>query len=538
MLKKITAFLRARLKVLLLAGGLVVLVITGALVYRRGAPTSYAYTLAEFVQRQQTFSPYTKYEPSFAVDKTHEKIYHIYKAVDDDGVWQIFSATTDLNGNGWVEVQQTNTPENKQRPSIVYDSQADLIHYFYQTGSEMNAAEKIPRRLMTAVKSPTQEKWQDEKILIGDDGIDDTAMVLMDAAHRRLLLVYTKNQQITTARFNLETSQLDETVHTTIDLMSFIPNAAYDPAGDTIYVVFPRARTPRTFNNKDLWLATVKGDGSGYKEVRLTETGYDNTWPFITLDLPRQKFYLRFASFTEPTTYSEEGVANVKERLNTATASLDGTGFEVLLEKNGMSIYGVGPETGILYGTWTNPERYFVTYDPAKKKMKKQLIPSGDAQTYYDAAYRVFDPETKKLFGTQQVCRPVEAKGIECQIWTYHGRVLDGEKSSLTPQTTALMAEPQSKALSDLKLLNTEANQDKIKFNTNRKLSMPVWFTIESGGKEISWGPEQLEQIDQDRGVQLRFPQGLSLYTVTYKICALTDPEKGEECLEGTLSYP
>jgi hypothetical protein len=520
----------------------------GFVVYQKFFRSPYGYTLAEFVQKQQTFSPFTKYEPSFVVDQNRGKLYFVYKAMDEEGVWQIWTAEMDFDGNGWKEIQQTNTAENKQRPSVIYDPQGDLLYYFYRTGSDRGAAEKIPRYLVVASKKVDEEKWSNERTLTAADGVDDTVVPVLDSKNHQILLAYTKNSQITTARLNLDTGEFAETVHTASAEMSFIPHAAFDETSGIFYLVFPRARTAGSFDNKDLWLARVKSDGSHYQETRLTETNFDNTWPFITLDVARQKFYVSYSSFSEPTTYSAEGVGAHRERLNLGADNFDGSGFKLLRDKNGLRIMGINPESGVLYGLYEKPyqtmpqgegnERYFVVFDPAKNKFQTQLIPSGDRLTDYDAGFLHYVAETRKIFGAQQVCRPAEERGMECQIWTYHGRVLEGEKSKLAPQTEALVAPSQPRELPALKLLRAEALTNKIQFNTNRKLSMPVWFTIKSGDQEIKWEPSWLEPIDQDRGVQLRFPQNLSVYTVTYKICALTDPEKGEECLEGALTFP
>lgn len=538
------------MKTKIIIGGLlgILLVVGGFWFYRHRTKISYGYTLAEFVQKQQTFSPYTKYEPSLAFNQARNKIYYVFKVMDDDNVWQVWTAESDLDGSNWRETQQTTTPENKQRPSVVYDPRGDLLYYFYRTGSDVGAAERIPRRLLMATKEIDEEEWQNERELIGSDGIDDTVVTVLDSKNQQILLVYTKNNQITTARLNLDTRELAEAVHTTTTEMNFIPHAAFDEGSGTLYIVFPRARTSQTFDNKDLWLARVKSDGSGYQETRLTETGFDNTWPFISLDTAREKLFISYSSFSEATTYSAEGVGAHRERLNVATASLEGSSFKLLRDKNGFRIMGINSESGVLYGMYEKTykempqgegnERYFVSLDPSKNKFQTQLIPSGDRLTDYDASYYRYDAETRKIFGAQQVCHPAEDRGMECQIWTYHGRVLNGQKSGMAPQTEALMAPPPPRELPALELIRAEAQANKIQINTNRKLSMPVWLTIKSGGQEIKWEPSWLEQIDQDRGVQVRFPQNLSAYTVIYKVCALSDPEKGEECLEGVLTFP
>ena len=510
----------------------------GFYIYKKQVISSYAYTLAEFVQKQQTFSPYTKYEPSFVVDKVRGKIYYVFKAMDDNNIWQIWTATTDLDGNDWQQVQQTDSPENKQRPGIVYDPQDDLLYYFYRTGSEYGAAEKIPRRLITAVKKPEEEKWHDERELIGNDGIDDTIDISLDSSRHNLILVYTKDNQITTARMDLDKGTFQETVHTQTAEMNFIPNMAYDESGDTVYIVFSRARTPGTFDNKDLWLARVNGDGSNYREMRLTKTNCDNAWPFIILDLPRHQFYVVYRLF-------EEGTAKAKEKIRLGRANLDGSNWESRFNAQGIQIYGIDPETGVLYGTYgENNKHYFIVYDPEKDKLQKQLIPmivqkgsKGDEPAYGDAAYRTWDAESGRLFGAQQVCGKAGERGIECQIWTYTGRVLKGEKSTLTPQAKAEMAFPQHCQLPEFKLIKAETFSNKIKINTNRKLSTPVEMRITSGGKEIKWDPSQLNPVDQDKGFELRFSVPLASYEVYYKVCALGDPSKPRECLEDTLLY-
>lgn len=534
-----------RTKNLIIIAVAVILGAAGFYFYKNQAAPSYDYTLAEFVQKQQTFSPYTKYEPSFAIDKPHNKIYYVFKAMDDNDIWQIWSASSDLDGKNWLETQQTFSPENKQRPAIVYDAGSGLIYYFYRTGSELGAAEKTTRRLMAAVKNPADEKWKNERELVGNNGIDDTISVAVDSSRRLIILAYTKNQQVTTASLNLDSGRLKETTHTQTQEMNFIPNLAYDENAGLAYVVFPRARAAGTFDNKDLWLASVNYDGSGYQEKRLTDTNYDNTWPFAVLDLARQKIYVSYSFFGAKPTYSAEGIPRVREEIKLGKMNLDGSGWENV--SKGLKIFGVDGQTGILYGIFQEPKkdlannekakRYFAVYDPAKDKLKKQFIPSGDEQTYYDMIFQNFDDETKRIFGSQQVCRYEGERGIECQVWTYTGRVLaNGEKMSVSPQTSADMAPARYRRLPEFKIISAEAVGNKIKINTNRKLSMPVEFKVTSNGQEVKWEPRQLNQIDQDRGIELRFDKPMPPYEANYKVCALSDPQK-PECEEGAVSY-
>ena len=99
------------------------------------------------------------------------------------------------------------------------------------------------------------------------------------------------------------------------------------------------------------------------------------------------------------------------------------------------------------------------------------------------------------------------------------------------------MAPAQERKLPEFKLISTKGLGDKIKINTNRKLSMPVEIKVISNGKEVIWEPKHLSQIDQDKGIELRFPTLLSSYEATYKICALSDPEKPPVCLEDIISW-
>lgn len=532
-------------KILIVLIVIVVLGIGGFFIYKKVSQPSYSYALAEFVQKQQTFSPYTKYEPSFAVNKKQGEIYYVFKAMDDNDIWQIWTAVSDLDGNNWQETQQTNSQENKQRPVIIYDPQDNLTYYFYRTGNELGAAQRVARRLVMAVKSPDEEKWRSERELIGNDGVDDTVVAALDSARRNIILAYTKNQQITTGLLNLDKGTFKETVHTNTPAMNFIPNMVYDEPNDAVYLVFPRARTPHTFDNKDLWFATLKGDGSGYQEKRLTETDYDNTWPFITLDSAGKKIYVSYSFFKAKPTYSQEGIPQVREEGGLGRMNFDGSGWEKMGKT--LKIFGTDDETGVLYGIYQESKkdlsknekavRYFVAYDPQKNETEKQFIPSGDEQTYYDAAFRKFDNETRRLFASQQVCRFEGNQGIVCQVWTYTGRVLrEGEKSFLPVQTEAEMAPAQFRQLPEFKIISVEAVGDKVKINTNRKLSMPVEFKVIQNGQEIRWEPRQLNQVDQDRGIELRFDNPLSSYEVSYKVCALSDPEN-PECKEGTASY-
>lgn len=525
---------------------LVAAAIGGFFIYKKFFRPSYSYVLAEFAQKQQTFSPYTKYEPSFAIDKTRGKIYYVFKAMDDNDIWQIWSASSDLDGNNWQEVKQTDSSGNKQRPAIIYNPKDDLIYYFYRTGNELGASAGITRRLIMAVKKPGEEKWRQEKELVGNNGIDDTTSIALDSSRRLIVFTYTKNNQIATAFLNLENDRFQEIVHTKTAEMNFIPNLAYDEDNGTAYVVFPRARAVNNFDNKDLWFATFHYDGTGYQEKRLTQTENDNTWPFIVLDLPRQKIYVSYSFFGQAPTYSAQGIPQVKEEIKLARMNFDGSAWENL-GKGGLKIFGVDNQSGVLYGIYQKPkkdlgrnekaERYFAVYDPNKDELKKQFIPSGDEQTYYDAVFQKFDNETKRIFGSQQVCRYAGERGIECQIWTYTARVLkEGEKSTLPIQKNAEMAAPQFRQLPEFKIISVEAVGNKIKINTNRKLSMPVEIKITSNNQEIKWEPRQLSQVDQDKGIELHFDSPLSSYEAHYKVCALSSPQK-PECEENDVSY-
>ncbi|MBI5401757.1 hypothetical protein HZB05_02960 [Candidatus Wolfebacteria bacterium] len=535
------------MKILVSVIVIIVLGISGFFAYQKFFQSSYSSVLVEFTQKQQTFSPYTKYEPSFAVDKSRSKIYYIFKAMDDNDIWQIWSASSDLNGNNWREVKQTNSPENKQRPAIIYDPKDDFIYYFYRIGNEMGASERTPNSLRMAVKKPSEQNWHDEEELIGNDGINDTINVTLDSARHLIVFAYTKNNQVTTASLNLDSGTFKETMHTETREMNFIPSLAYDESAGLSYIVFPRARTPKSFDNKDLWLAKVKSDGSGYEEKRLTQTNYDNTWPFVTLDLSRQRIYVSYAFFGAKPTYSPEGIPRVNEEIKLGMANLDGTGWENV-GKGGLRIFGVDNQTGVLYGIYQEPTknlgqsekavRYFAAYDPNKNEILKQLIPSGDEQTYYDAIFQKFDNETRQLFGAQQVCRFEGERGIECQIWTYTGVVLKkGERPTALSQTSVEMAPVQPRQLAAFKIIKIDAFSSGFKINTNRKLSVPLDVKITSGGQEVKWQPNQLKFLDQDKAFEIALPMPLAQYDVSYKICAISDPQK-PECKESNFSYP
>ena len=519
----------------------------GFFIYQKLSQSFYSSVLAELTQKQQTFSPYTKYEPSFVIDKSRNKVYYVFKAMDDNDIWQIWGASSDLDGNNWQEIKLTSSSENKQRPGIIYDSKDDLIYYFYRIGSEKGASERIPSSLRMAVKKPNEQNWHNERELVGNGGVDDTAGAVLDSVRRLIIFAYTKDNQITTAFLDLRDGKFKETVHTQTQEMNFIPNLTYDEDAGLAYIVFPRARTPRTFDNKDLWLAKVYNDGSGYEEKRLTQTEYDNIWPFATLDLSRQKIYISYAFFGSKPTYSAEGIPRVREERKLGVTNLDGSNWKNF-DRSGLGIFGIDSQSGVLYGMYQEPKkdlsknekavRYFVIYDPSKNEVKKQLIPSGDEQTYYDMSFQKFDNETRRLFGSQQVCRYQGERGIECQVWTYTGRVLaKGEKSTVPAQTKAEMAPAQFRQLPGFKIIATQTLSDKIKINTNRKLSVPLDVKITSDNQEVKWQPSQLEFLDQDKAFQITLPMPLAKYEVIYKICAISDPQQ-PECKEGTLSYP
>ncbi|MFH1566107.1 MAG: hypothetical protein ABIB98_02830 [bacterium] len=498
---------------------------------------SYKYDLAEFIQKQQTFSPYTKYEPSFEVDKTRKKLYFVYKVMDDTNVWQAWTGVSDLDGNNWEEFQQTASTESIERISLIYNPKNDLIYYFYRTTS---------KSLMMAIKSPNEKKWGSVRPLSGASRIDDLSSIALDDSRNRIIFAYTKNMQIATAVLDLANLEFKERIHTNSSLNSYIPNMRYDPDSDTAYIVFPRGNTPGMKEDKQLWLARVKGDGTDYRETKLTNTNYENTWPFLVLDVPHNKIYVKYGTISEPATYSELGLVNIKERINLGVSDLDGKNWRLLRDKEGMEIFGVNPQSGLVYGLYQTPykeirnaegnERFFVIYDPNTGSLKKQAIPSGNKNTYYDAAEFDFDPLTNLIFGAQQVCASAGERAIECQIWTYTGKILDGKKSKLSPQEEAQMALEQSKELPDLKIISAEAAPNKIKILTNRKLSFNQnMVQIRSNGQNIV-APNPI-QINQDLGFEWRFAKDLSSYEASYKVCALSDPSQ-PICIEGTVKFP
>ncbi len=498
---------------------------------------TYKYNLAEFIQKQQTFSPYTKYEPSFGADVKRKKLYFVYKVMDDNNVWQAWTGVSNLDGNNWKETQQTKSAEGIERISLIYSPKNDLLYYFYRTSSKI---------LMMATKSPNEETWENAGPILGAGRIDDLSSLALDDARNRIIFTYTKGMQIATATMDLASFEFKERIHTNSNLNSYIPNMRYDANSDTVYIVFPRGNTPGMKEDKQLWLARVKGDGTNYEETKLTNTNYENTWPFVTLDIPHNKIYVKYGTISEPTTYSELGLANIKERINLGVSDLDGKNWKRLRDKEGMEIFGVDPENGLVYGLYQTPykemrntegnERFFVVYNPNIGSLEKQAIPSGDKNTYYDALELYFDPQTNKLFGAQQVCASAGERAIECQIWTYTGSVLNGKKSRLTPQSEAQMAPAQDKKLPDIKLISAEAAPNKIKILTNRKLSFnPDMVQITSSGQNIT-APNPT-QINQDFGFEWRFTKDLSSYSASYKVCALSDPLQ-PMCVEGIVKFP
>jgi hypothetical protein len=502
-----------------------------------GQNTTYKYDLTEFSQKQQTFSPYTKYVPSVEVDKNRNKLYFVFKVMDDNNVWQAWTGVSDLDGNNWKETPQTKSAESIERVSLIYSPKKDLLYYFYRTSSKL---------LMMASKSPDEANWKNTRPVSGAGQIDDLSTMALDDTRNRIIFAYTKGMQIATATMDLASLEFKEKIHTHGNLFSYIPNMKYDANSDTAYIVFPRGSTPGMKQDKQLWLAKVKGDGSDYTETKLTYTTYENTWPFVALDIPRNKLYVNYGTISEPTTYSEQGLANIKERINLGVCDLDGKNWKVLRDKEGMGIFGVNPKNGLIYGLYHTPykefrtmegnERFFVIYDPNTGSLKKQAIPSGDKNTYYDAADFDFDPQTNRLFGAQQVCASAGQRAIECQIWTYTGSVLDGKKSKVTPQNEAQMAPAQDKILPDLKLVTAQAAPNKIKIMTNRKLSFnPDMVQIISNGQKVA-APNPT-QINQDYGFEWRFTKDINSYQATYKVCALSDLSK-PMCLEGIVKYP
>lgn len=497
---------------------------------------NYKYDLAEFIQKQQTFSPYTKYEPSLEVDIRRKKIYFVYKVMDDNNVWQAWTGVSDLDGKNWKETQQTNSTESIERLSLIYSPKNDQLYYFYRSSS---------KQLTMAIKSPNEKTWKNQPIL-GASQIDDLSSFALDDARNRIIFAYTKGMQIATATLDLATYEFKEKIHTSGNLYSYIPNMRYDVNSDTVYIVFPRGNTPGMKEDKQLWLAKVKGDGNDYKETKLTNTNYENTWPFIVLDIPRNKLYIKYGTISEPKTYSEQGLVNIKERINLGVSDLDGKNWKVLRDKDGIEIFGVNPGNGLIYGLYQTPykvmrnmegnERFFVIYDPNTNSLKKQAIPSGDKNTYYDAAGSDFDPQTNKFFGVQQVCASAGQRAIECQIWTYTGSVLEDKKSKLTPQNEAQMVPAQDKILPDLKLISADAAPNKIKIITNRKLSFNTdMVQIISNGQKIT-APNPT-QINQDFGFEWRFSNNINSYEASYKVCALSDPSK-PMCIEGKVKFP
>ena len=114
-----------------------------------GQSNTYKYDLAEFSQKQQTFSPYTKYVPAVEIDKSRNKLYFVFKVMDDNNVWQAWTGVSDLDGNNWKETQQTKSAEGIERISEIYSPKNDLLYYFYRTSSKL---------LMMATKSPNERR--------------------------------------------------------------------------------------------------------------------------------------------------------------------------------------------------------------------------------------------------------------------------------------------------------------------------------------------------------------------------------------------
>lgn len=527
-------------------------VLAGFFLYQK-TRNPYAYTIAEFTQKQQTFSPYTKYDPAFAVDAKAGKIHYIYKERDENDVWQIWTASANLDGSGWEAVQQTTGAPNKQRPNIIFNKESGTLYYLWRTGNDMNAAVKEPRQLYVASKRLGAERFENVRQLGKTESVDDTIRGVWDATRGRIVLAYTRDEQITTAIYTPATGAFDERVHTQTSKMNFIPDMAYDKAADIIYLVFPRAREERAWQLKDLWFASVLGNGIGYHEARLTDDNFDHTWPFLTLDATHGWLYVSYSSFTDPVFYSAQGAANVVERLNIGRVRLDGANWQLLRDRSGFAIFG-SDETGMLYGLLEEPEggltgelhsgphlikRYLVAYDPEQNKLKKQRVAGDNGERYidYDMLDLKFEPETNRLYGSQQVCAPAGDRGLECQVWTYYGKFLVGAASTLEPETIAMPAQAERRDLPELKFTRVQALQDKAQFNANRKLSMPPEFTLRANGQVVEWDKAQLEQIDNDKGFTLGFRELLQSYELDYKICAISDPSS-PECKQGTITYP
>jgi len=111
------------------------------------------------INQKQQHSPLTqKLRALTAVDTNRKKIYFAYKVMDDNNIWQVWTAVSDLDGKGWKEVQQTKIC--RKHGTRLADLQPKKI-------SSTISTEPKPSGLMMATKIPLKKNGKNIKPLAG-----------------------------------------------------------------------------------------------------------------------------------------------------------------------------------------------------------------------------------------------------------------------------------------------------------------------------------------------------------------------------------
>lgn len=213
-----------------------------------------------FVATKRTESPYQKYYiPQFKV--AGDKVYFAWVQKDENNVLQIWTATMNTDGTNFEQVQRTYTlpPTGHHVPHL--DVDANNIYYFWygtnasgdkclytaKTDLQGNGFEPTERRVVPAITAYDMQVQGTKIYYVWNEGVKTNAAYIY---------------QIFTGSMDIDGSNWEATQRTFSELEKYAP--CLEVAGDKIYYAWDA--------DLELWTAVMNLNGTGFEETKRTDT--------------------------------------------------------------------------------------------------------------------------------------------------------------------------------------------------------------------------------------------------------------------------
>lgn len=264
---------------------------------------------------KRTSGQYDKVFPQIQV--VDNKIYYVRQQPDETKNRQIWTMEMNIDGTGWKEVQQTNTPFDKQFPQLRIHG--DKIHYTW------NESDGKYRQIWTAEMDRDGTDWKATKRTSSPfEKFEPQLRVVED----RIYFVWRESDgrhfQIWTAMMNRDGLGWEAVKRTATPQDKHNPKFKVDEG--KIYFTWHEADGPDWRKARyQIWTAKMNIDGTGWQAIQRTNTPFDKYTP--QLQVHGEKVY-----------YVWEESDGKYRQIWTAVTTKDGAGWKP--EKRTLTRYG------------------------------------------------------------------------------------------------------------------------------------------------------------------------------------------------------